>query len=209
MRVMIMCSVAHWTLMLLWAFGWTSGVSAAANEKKHPGRVALALACASFHVAAAAEVFDWPPALGLVDAHAVWHCGTPPCVWLWNVFVRADVEGEDARALALEEWTERARRALFAFSTETETKTKTKTNTKTKTKTKTKTETETETETKRPAAAKRQRAPAPAPAPSPAGGGAEMRLNLTPEERVVAEKKAKKAALALRRLESSAGLKIH
>ena len=201
MRVMILCSVAHWTLMLLWAFGFTGGVSAAAKKKKHPGRVALALACASFHVAAAAEVFDWPPALGLVDAHAVWHCGTPLSVWLWNVFVRADVEGEDARALAeLEEWTARARRWLFAFLySETETETETKTKTKTKTK----------TETKRPAAAKRQRAPAPAPAPAPAGGGAEMRPNLTPEERVVAEKKAKKAALALRRLESSAGLKIH
>ena len=201
MRVMILCSVAHWTLMLLWAFGFTGGVSAAAKKKKHPGRVAVALACASFHVAAAAEVFDWPPALGLVDAHAVWHCGTPLSVWLWNVFVRADVEGEDARALAeLEEWTARARRWLFAFLySETETETETKTKTKTKTK----------TETKRPAAAKRQRAPAPAPAPAPAGGGAEMRPNLTPEERVVAEKKAKKAALALRRLESSAGLKIH
>ena len=84
-----------------------------------------------------------------------------------------------------------------------------KTGMETETETKTKTKTKTKTETKRPAAAKRQRAPAPAPAPAPAGGGAEMRPNLTPEERVVAEKKAKKAALALRRLESSAGLKIH
>ena len=50
---------------------------------------------ACWHVAAVAEVADFPPLGGVLDAHALWHCATVPCVWLWYAFVRSDLrEGE-------------------------------------------------------------------------------------------------------------------
>ena len=39
---------------------------------------------------ALAELMDFPPVYGLLDAHALWHCGTPATVWLWYQFARRD-----------------------------------------------------------------------------------------------------------------------
>lgn len=61
------------------------------SRVRHPGRHALAVCCASWHAAALAEVLDFPPWRGLLDAHALWHCATPACCWLWYRFVAADL----------------------------------------------------------------------------------------------------------------------
>ena len=61
------------------------------RRRAHPGRHVLALCCATYHVAALAEVLDFPPLWGLLDAHGLWHCATPVCIWLWYKFVKADL----------------------------------------------------------------------------------------------------------------------
>ena len=55
---------------------------------------------ALWHLAALAEVFDFPPLLGYLDSHALWHCGTPHCVWLWYRFLREDLRWDGGRAVA-------------------------------------------------------------------------------------------------------------
>lgn len=65
--------------------------SMSTSRARHPGRHALAMCCVSWHVAALAEVLDFPPWRGLLDAHALWHCATPACCWLWYRFVAADL----------------------------------------------------------------------------------------------------------------------
>jgi len=77
--VCIAAFVATWTTLLYWAV-----------RSRHPGRRALALCCGTLCLAGTAEVWDFPPAWGLLDAHALWHCVTPGCVWLWYRFVEAD-----------------------------------------------------------------------------------------------------------------------
>ena len=106
MRVMIGMAVVHWVLMLRWAFGGLGKQrgkskgsegddSVAKNSKRkthlHPGRFYLAKCCFFWHVCALWEVLDFPPVYGVLDAHALWHCGTPPTVWLWYQFIRTDV----------------------------------------------------------------------------------------------------------------------
>ena len=92
MRVMIGVAVAHWSLLLLWAFPRAWGRK---SWEPHPGRRVLFGNFACWHVAAVAEVADFPPLGGVLDAHALWHCATVPCVWLWYAFVRSDLrEGE-------------------------------------------------------------------------------------------------------------------
>jgi hypothetical protein len=83
MAVMVGAAVFHWCLMLRWAFFGK-------REGKRPGRKYLAACCLVWSACALAELMDFPPVYGLLDAHALWHCGTPATVWLWYQFARRD-----------------------------------------------------------------------------------------------------------------------
>lgn len=64
---------------------------------RHPGRgVVVAFMCL-VHGAMLFEVLDFPPLLGLVDAHCVWHLLTVPLVYLWYQFVFLDVDHHATR----------------------------------------------------------------------------------------------------------------
>lgn len=111
MRAMIAMATTTWGLLLWWAFGGKVFGAREEGGKKdgylkkkrtdektrgtpHPGRGYLARCCFVWHVSALAEVLDFPPLWGVLDAHALWHCGTPYTVWLWYQFVRVDVWAE-------------------------------------------------------------------------------------------------------------------
>ena len=104
MRVMISCATCHWVIMLTWAYAYRpwwwhrkkkakkgKGVESESSNETHPGRHVLASCCATWHAVSLAEVLDFPPLWGLLDAHGLWHCATPACVWLWYRFVKADL----------------------------------------------------------------------------------------------------------------------
>jgi post-GPI attachment to proteins factor 3 len=57
----------------------------------HPGRKVLLSFIASVYVAMLFEVLDFPPVMGLIDAHCMWHALTVPLVYLWYRFVYADI----------------------------------------------------------------------------------------------------------------------
>ena len=83
MAVMVCAAAYHWCLLVRWAFFGK-------REGKRPGRNYLAACCLAWNACALAEVLDFPPVYGLLDAHALWHCGTPATVWLWYQFARRD-----------------------------------------------------------------------------------------------------------------------
>ena len=95
MRVMMTIAVAHWAIVLPWAYGCRlrRGGFGSGNRRRlsHPGRHSLALFAILWHLAALAEVFDFPPIWGYLDSHALWHCGTPHCIWLWYRFLKEDL----------------------------------------------------------------------------------------------------------------------
>ena len=43
------------------------------------------------YAAGALEIFDFPPVLGSLDAHALWHAATPPLTYLFYRFLAADL----------------------------------------------------------------------------------------------------------------------
>ena len=91
MRVMMGVAVAHWSLLLLWAFPRAWGRK---SWEPHPGRRVLFGNFACWHARRRGGC-RFPAPGGLLDAHALWHCATVPCVWLWYAFVRSDLrEGE-------------------------------------------------------------------------------------------------------------------
>ena len=104
MNVMIGIAVTHWAIVLPWAYGCRLRKGGFGSESRtrlsHPGRHSLALFAVLWHLAALAEVFDFPPLLGYLDSHALWHCGTPHCVWLWYRFLREDLRWDGGRAVA-------------------------------------------------------------------------------------------------------------
>ena len=70
----------------LW-LAWGSAV-------RHPALPVLIRFHAVIWAASVFELWDFPPILGVLDAHAVWHALTPPAVLLWWHFV-----AEDARLM--------------------------------------------------------------------------------------------------------------
>lgn len=70
--------------LLIWAI-W-GGVSG------HPSRWKLWVVVLGGAIAMLLEIYDFPPYLGLVDAHALWHATTIPLTYLWWSFVRDDAE---------------------------------------------------------------------------------------------------------------------
>jgi uncharacterized membrane protein YgcG len=69
------------------AIAWVAWAAAA----RHPARRRLFAFVAAVHLAMALEVLDFPPLLGLLDAHALWHAATALLMPLWYDFVVADV----------------------------------------------------------------------------------------------------------------------
>ena len=69
-------------------------------------RGGLASSSTFFHFAyasAAFELLDFPPILGLLDAHALWHASTAPLGHLlWVYFVEVDGVPPDDQTAALE-----------------------------------------------------------------------------------------------------------
>ena len=37
------------------------------------------------------EVLDFPPILGILDAHAIWHAATAPLAYVFYEFIEGDV----------------------------------------------------------------------------------------------------------------------
>ena len=58
---------------------------------RHPGRQSLLTFIVLVYVAMLFEVMDFPPLMGLIDAHCIWHALTVPLVYLWYRFVFADI----------------------------------------------------------------------------------------------------------------------
>ncbi|KAI8463434.1 MAG: Per1-like-domain-containing protein [Monoraphidium minutum] len=69
------------------AAAWVGWAAAA----RHPARSRAFAFIAAVHAAMALEVLDFPPAGGLLDAHALWHAATAPLTLIWYSFVCADV----------------------------------------------------------------------------------------------------------------------
>lgn len=70
--------------LLLWAV-W-------AGVTWHPSRWKLWVVVVGGAAAMLLEIYDFPPYLGYVDAHALWHATTIPLTYLWWSFIRDDAD---------------------------------------------------------------------------------------------------------------------
>lgn len=70
--------------LLLWAV-W-------AGVTRHPSRWKLWVVVVGGAAAMLLEIYDFPPYLGYVDAHALWHATTIPLTYLWWSFIRDDAD---------------------------------------------------------------------------------------------------------------------
>lgn len=77
--------------LLLWA-AW-------AGATRHVARAKLWATAAGTAGAALLEVFDFPPLLGALDAHALWHLATVPLSLLWWSFACDDARARTAALL--------------------------------------------------------------------------------------------------------------
>ena len=57
---------------------------------KHLVRWMFVVFVVGMHACMLLEVLDFPPLLGLLDAHALWHAATPPFVFAWYRMFAAD-----------------------------------------------------------------------------------------------------------------------
>jgi len=71
--IMVVVATLHWLILLAWVYGYRPWWATALRDpkqqqqqqqKQHPARHWLALCCALWHVAALAEVLDFPPLYG-------------------------------------------------------------------------------------------------------------------------------------------------
>ncbi|KAI3918659.1 hypothetical protein MKX01_041979 [Papaver californicum] len=81
---MEVCVVMGVTQLLLWAV-W-AGVTC------HPSRWKLWVVVVGGGLAMLLEIYDFPPYMGFVDAHALWHLTTIPLTYLWWSFIKDDAE---------------------------------------------------------------------------------------------------------------------
>lgn len=66
---------------------------------RHPSLLKLLVAILGVVGATALEVFDFPPYLGVFDAHSLWHAATVPIVLLWWSWVNDDARYVAQKAL--------------------------------------------------------------------------------------------------------------
>jgi hypothetical protein len=95
---------AHRMLYVLFDYGWNVtlciGVGIAqtitwaawAARVRHPGRRQLYTFLLLLNAATLLEVLDFPPLLGLLDAHAAWHAATVPLTYRFWAFVMGDAQ---------------------------------------------------------------------------------------------------------------------
>ncbi|KAI9112006.1 hypothetical protein K1719_016902 [Acacia pycnantha] len=81
---MKVCMLIVFTHLLIWAI-W-------ACISKHPAQWKLWLVVVGGNLAMLFEVYEFPPYMGYVDSHALWHATTIPITYLWWSFVRDDAE---------------------------------------------------------------------------------------------------------------------
>lgn len=70
--------------LLIWAI-W-------AGASNHQARWKLWTVVVGGGLAMVLETYDFPPYMGYVDAHALWHATSIPLTFLWWSFVRDDAE---------------------------------------------------------------------------------------------------------------------
>ncbi|XP_048127444.1 post-GPI attachment to proteins factor 3-like isoform X1 [Rhodamnia argentea] len=81
MKVCVVMGIAQ---LLIWAI-W-------AGVTRHPSRWKLWVVVVGGGLAMLLEIYDFPPYMGFVDAHALWHATTIPLSYLWWSFIRDDAE---------------------------------------------------------------------------------------------------------------------
>ena len=79
---MIVCIVMAVAQLSMWAV-W-------AGFSKHPSRWKLWFVVFAGGLAMLLEIYDFPPHVGLFDAHAIWHATTIPLTYIWWSFIRDD-----------------------------------------------------------------------------------------------------------------------
>lgn len=80
-KVCIVAGAAQSLLWLLWGLRATP---------RTPGRSPLLAFILLVNACMTLEVLDFPPILSTLDAHALWHAGTVPLVYLFYSFIQAD-----------------------------------------------------------------------------------------------------------------------
>ncbi|XP_051123793.1 uncharacterized protein LOC127246441 isoform X2 [Andrographis paniculata] len=88
---MKVCIVMGATQLLIWSI-W-------AGVTRHPSRWKLWIVVVGGGLAMLLEIFDFPPYLGLVDAHALLHASTVPLTYIWWNFVKDDAEHRTSKLL--------------------------------------------------------------------------------------------------------------
>ncbi|XP_054800326.1 uncharacterized protein LOC129304625 [Prosopis cineraria] len=81
---MKVCLVMAVSQLLIWAI-W-------AGICRHPARLKLWVVVVGGGLAMLLEIYDFPPYMGYVDAHTLWHATTIPLSYLWWSFIRDDAE---------------------------------------------------------------------------------------------------------------------
>lgn len=81
---MKVCLVLVFSQLLIWAV-W-------AGITRHSARFKLWVVVVGGGLAMLLEIYDFPPYMGYVDAHALWHATAIPLSYLWWSFIRDDAE---------------------------------------------------------------------------------------------------------------------
>ena len=80
----MLCAAVGILQQLMWCI-W-------ALKQDHPQKQRLFLFVVLINGALCLEILDFPPVMGLLDAHALWHLCTIPLTYMWYAFAFADVE---------------------------------------------------------------------------------------------------------------------
>ncbi|RUS29167.1 Per1-like-domain-containing protein [Jimgerdemannia flammicorona] len=100
--------VLHNVLWLGWSAWQYSGKARAAGANRsyawYPTAAGVLISAAM-----GLEIFDFPPFLGVLDAHSLWHLATVPLIPLWYRFMIKDARFEGGRGV-VERWNDGKRR---------------------------------------------------------------------------------------------------
>lgn len=81
MKASVAVGIVHNLLWLAWSFN---------NLKSTSHAWKMIVVCLGLTAASLLEVFDFPPVLGVFDAHSIWHFATIPCVMIYWDFLLID-----------------------------------------------------------------------------------------------------------------------
>lgn len=88
---MKVCATLAVLQLLLWTV-WAGYVG-------HPSRFKLWFVVLAGSMTMLLEILDFPPVLGSLDAHALWHALTVPLTWLWWSFIKDDASYRTSQLL--------------------------------------------------------------------------------------------------------------